>query len=109
MPITPASAGPTARLVMDKVKVLFPAPNPAGTPPLSLAEESRQIQAKVRAFEHRASLELASRWAVRPDALLQALLEGSPTSSTSAATDAPPRDPAPGAPGTIPVATWVPS
>src|SRR3954468_3198166 len=63
---------------MDKVKVLFPAANPAGTHPLKLDEEIRQITAKVRASEHRDSLELVSRWAVRPDDLMQALLEVKP-------------------------------
>src|SRR6516165_7325440 len=37
-----------------------------------------QITAKVRAAEYRDSLELVSRWAVRPDDLLQALLEVKP-------------------------------
>lgn len=63
---------------MDKVKVLFLAANPAGTPPLKLDEEIRQITAKVRASEHRDALELVSRWALRPDDLLQALLEVKP-------------------------------
>src|SRR4051794_15391103 len=63
---------------MDKVKVLFLAANPAGTQRLQLDEEIRQITAKVRASEHRDSLELVSRWAVRPDDLLQALLEEKP-------------------------------
>ena len=76
--ISPCGAGPTARHAMDKVKVLFLAANPAGTQPLKLDEEIRQITAKVRASEHRDSLELVSRWAVRPDDLLQALLEVKP-------------------------------
>src|SRR4051794_40630634 len=63
---------------MNKIKVLFLAANPAGTQPLKLDEEIRQITAKVRASEHRDSLELVSRWAVRPDDLLQALLEEKP-------------------------------
>jgi tetratricopeptide (TPR) repeat protein len=63
---------------MDKVRVLFLAANPAGTPPLKLDEGIRQITAKVRAAEYRDSLELVSRWAVRPDDLLQALLEVKP-------------------------------
>src|SRR3954452_8234921 len=63
---------------MDKVKVLFLAANPTGTKPLHLDEEIRQITAKVRAAEYRDSLELVSRWAVRPDDLLQALLELKP-------------------------------
>src|SRR5262249_6097179 len=63
---------------MNKVKVLFLAANPHGTQPLQLDEEIRQITAKVRAAEYRDSLELISRWAVRPDDLLQALLEVQP-------------------------------
>src|SRR3954463_13377553 len=63
---------------MDKVKVLFLAATPAGPQPLQLDEEIRQITAKVRASEHRDSLELISRWAVRPDDLMQALLEVKP-------------------------------
>jgi hypothetical protein len=63
---------------MDKVKVLFVAANPTGSQPLQLDEEIRQITTKVRAAEFRDSLELVSRWAVRPDDLLQALLELKP-------------------------------
>ena len=63
---------------MNKIKVLFLAANPAGTQPLHLDEEIRQITTKVRAAEYRDSLELVSRWAVRPDDLLQALLEVKP-------------------------------
>ncbi len=63
---------------MSQIKVLFLAANPAGTQPLQLDEEIRQITAKVRAAEYRDSLELVSRWAVRPDDLLQALLEVKP-------------------------------
>ena len=63
---------------MSKVKVLFVAANPAGTQPLQLDEEIRQITIKIRASKYRDSLELASQWAVRPDDLLQALLEHRP-------------------------------
>src|SRR3954452_5263351 len=63
---------------MDKVKVLFLAANPTGTKPLHLDEEIRQITAKIRAAEYRDSIQLVSRWAVRPDDLLQALLEVKP-------------------------------
>src|SRR4051812_43215152 len=63
---------------MHKVKVLFLAATPAGSQPLKLDEEIRQITAKVRAAEYRDSLELVSRWAVRPDDLMQALLEVKP-------------------------------
>src|SRR5947208_11165763 len=68
----------TARQAMNRVKVLFLAANPAGTQPLQLDEEIRRITAKVRAAEYRDSLELISRWAVRPDDLMQALLEVKP-------------------------------
>jgi hypothetical protein len=81
---------------MNKIKVLFlaanpystqplkpdrdlgPAANPAGTQPLRLDEEIRLITAKVRAAEYRDSLELIARWAVRPDDLMQSLLEVKP-------------------------------
>jgi hypothetical protein len=63
---------------MSQVKVLFVAANPVDTPPLRLDEEIRQIAAKIRAAEHRDSLELVSRWAARPDDLQQALLEHRP-------------------------------
>jgi hypothetical protein len=63
---------------MNKVKVLFLAANPRSKQPLHLDEEIRQITAKVRAAEYRDSLELVSRWAVRSDDLLQALLEVKP-------------------------------
>jgi hypothetical protein len=63
---------------MNKIKVLFLAANPASTQRLQHDEEFRQITAKVRAADYRDSLELISRWAVRPDDLLQALLEVKP-------------------------------
>src|SRR5512135_1466343 len=63
---------------MNKIKILFLAANPTGTQPLQLDEEIRQITAKVRVAEYREFLELVSRWALRPDDLLQALLELKP-------------------------------
>lgn len=63
---------------MDKCRILFLAANPQGTTPLALDKEIREIEAKIRASEHRDSLELVSKWAVRPDDLLQALLEVRP-------------------------------
>jgi hypothetical protein len=63
---------------MSKVRVLFVSANPIGTAPLQLDEEIRQITVKIRAAEYRDSVELLSRWAVRPDDLLQALLEHQP-------------------------------
>jgi class 3 adenylate cyclase len=63
---------------MTKIKVLFLAANPAGTKPLRLDEEIREITAKIQAAEHRDALELISCWAVRPDDLQQALLQHRP-------------------------------
>jgi len=63
---------------MSKIKILFLAANPAATKPVHLDEEIREITAKIRATEYRDSIELISRWAVRPDDLLQALLEHKP-------------------------------
>lgn len=69
---------------MTKVKVLFLAADPlsAGprnpSPRLRIDDEIREIQQKVWASEHRDSLEIASRWAVRADDVLQALNEVRP-------------------------------
>jgi hypothetical protein len=64
--------------ISPKIRVLFLAANPVGTPQLRLDGELREITAKIRAAEYRDSLELISRWAVRPDDLQQALLEHRP-------------------------------
>ena len=66
------------REAMNRVKVLFLAANPGDTVRLHFDREIREIEAKIRASEYRDSLELISRWAVRPDDLLQALLELKP-------------------------------
>ena len=62
---------------MEKIRVLFLAASPKVSP-LSLDEEIREITAKIRAADYRDSLEVISRWAVRPDDLQQALLEHQP-------------------------------
>ena len=56
---------------MNKVKVLFLAANPINTQQLRLDVEIREITDKIRASDGRDSLEIISRWAVRPDDLLQ--------------------------------------
>ena len=61
-----------------KCKVLFLAANPEGTNLLMLDEESREIEHKIRAADYRDSLELITKWAVRPDDLLQYLNEFRP-------------------------------
>jgi hypothetical protein len=63
---------------MTKIKVLFVAANPVGTIPLKLDEEAREIEMKIRASEHRDSLQLITKWAARADDLLQHLNEHKP-------------------------------
>jgi CHAT domain-containing protein len=63
---------------MEKIKILFVSANPTGTPQLKLDEEVREIEAKIRAAEHRDSLELITKWAARPDDLLQSLNQHKP-------------------------------
>jgi tetratricopeptide (TPR) repeat protein len=59
--------------------VLFLAANPVRVPLLQLGEECRAIEAKIRAAKFRDQLRFRSRWAARPDDLLQALHEDDPT------------------------------
>lgn len=61
-----------------KQKILFLAANPTRITQLALDEECRQITEKIRAADHRDSLELITRWAVRPEDLLQHLNEHRP-------------------------------
>ncbi|NJR62413.1 MAG: CHAT domain-containing protein [Cyanobacteria bacterium CRU_2_1] len=63
---------------MSKIRVLFLAANPVDTIQLRLDEEIRSITQKIRASEHRDSLQLISAWATRPDDLLQLLNEHKP-------------------------------
>lgn len=62
----------------EKIRVLFLASNPLDQGQLRLDEEIREIQTKIRASDYRDSVELCSRWAVRPGDLLQALNEVKP-------------------------------
>lgn len=66
------------RRLPDKIKVLFLAANPVDLDQLRLDEEIRSISEKIRAAEYRDSVQLISRWAVRPGDLLQALNEERP-------------------------------
>lgn len=61
-----------------KCKLLFLAANPTGTTQLALDEESREIDQKIRASEHRDALELIAKFAIRPDDLLQHLNQHRP-------------------------------
>ena len=59
--------------LMSKIKILHVSANPQGTTQLGLDEEVREIEAKIRASEHRDVIEFITKWAARPDDLLQAL------------------------------------
>ena len=61
-----------------KYKILFLAANPTKETWLRLDKECREIETKIRASEHRDSLELLTKWAVRPNDLLQYLHQHSP-------------------------------
>ena len=61
-----------------KLMILFLAANPEGTERGDLDKQVREIEAKIRASEYRDVLELMSAWAVRPDDLIQQLLEHKP-------------------------------
>jgi len=64
--------------VTDKCQILFLAANPAGTKSLALDEECREIEQKIRAADYRDALNLITKWAVRPDDLLQHLNQFKP-------------------------------
>lgn len=63
---------------METIRILFVSANPASTPALRLDEEVHEIEAKIRASKHRESLQLITKWAVRPDDLLQYLNQHMP-------------------------------
>jgi hypothetical protein len=58
--------------------VLIFAANPRDQDPLALDEEVREVAEKIRKSEHRDALNLKTRWAVRPDDVLQGLNEDRP-------------------------------
>lgn len=60
------------------IKVIFFAANPLDQQHLRLDEEIRAIEQEVRLTRFRDSVEVISRWAVRPEDLLQALNEHEP-------------------------------
>jgi hypothetical protein len=64
---------PSKGVTTPKCRILFLAANPEGTAPLMLDEECREIEMKLRAAEHRDSLEFITKWALRPEDLLQHL------------------------------------
>ena len=73
-----AALGQPLRFLPQKIKVVFFAANPLDQSRLRLDEEAREVTAQIRASDYRDSVELVSRWAVRPLDLLQALNEDKP-------------------------------
>lgn len=68
-----------SRVVVDvRITLLFLAANPEDQPVLALDEEARLIQTKIRASDFRDAIHIDTRWAARPDDLLQALNEVRP-------------------------------
>ncbi len=65
-------AGSAVEKPAGECRILFLASNPT-TEVLALQEEVREIETKIRAARHRDTLRLISKWAVRPDDLLQEL------------------------------------
>jgi hypothetical protein len=63
---------------MKTIKVLLLAANPSGTDQLELEKENRTIIEKVRASKFRDNIKIVSRWAVRPDDLIQYFNEETP-------------------------------
>ncbi|HWN71342.1 MAG TPA: hypothetical protein VNM90_27075, partial [Haliangium sp.] len=63
---------------MERVTILFLAANPKATSRLALDEEAREIEHKIRVAEHRDAFALVTQWAVRPDDLMQALMQHQP-------------------------------
>jgi hypothetical protein len=62
-----------------KIKLLFLAANPKDTAPLRLGEEIREIEEKLLLAPSARAFELISKWAVRPNDLVVALMRYRPT------------------------------
>ncbi len=62
----------------EHINVLFLAANPRDQERLHLDEEIRAIDEMIRKSEHRDSVRLVSKWAIRPTDVLQALNEETP-------------------------------
>lgn len=63
---------------MQPTTVLFLTADPMRVQPLQLGEECRLIEDRIRAAKYRDRIRFRSRWAARPDDLLQALNEDAP-------------------------------
>ena len=64
---------------MNKTRILFVASNPEHTEKLSLDEEARSIEEKIRTTDYRDSLEFITAWAARPTDLLDKFNQHKPT------------------------------
>lgn len=64
--------------MLEKIKILFLASNPANTSKLRLDEEIRGIEKRLKESKYRNLIELKSRWAVKADDLILALNEENP-------------------------------
>ena len=62
----------------ERITVLFLASNPLDQEQLRLDEEARSIQDMIRKSEHRDAVKLESRWAIRPQDVMQAINEHNP-------------------------------
>jgi hypothetical protein len=62
-----------------KITLLFLASNPKDTAPLRLGEEIREIEEKLLIAPHARNFEVVSKWAVRPNDLVVALMRHKPT------------------------------
>ena len=63
----------------ERITVLFLAANPIDLPPLRLDEEVRAIGERLRLAAYRDAVKLESRWAIRPEDVLQGINELNPT------------------------------
>jgi hypothetical protein len=63
----------------EKIKLLFLASNPKDTSSLRLGEEIREIEEKLLIATHARAFEVVSKWAVRPNDLVVALMRHKPT------------------------------
>lgn len=64
--------------LVSEIRILFLASNPGATSRLGLDEEMREIELKIKLSGSTDRLKVLSKWAVRPDDLLQSLNEEKP-------------------------------
>ncbi|MBA2740656.1 MAG: CHAT domain-containing protein [Actinobacteria bacterium] len=62
----------------NRLKIVFFAANPRDQVQLRLDEEAREVEQRLRATDHRDVIDFATRWAVRPADLIEALNQERP-------------------------------